>query len=82
MQGGIQGEGRREARRLGGGLHAGTDPQATGKPGGLAGQTPTNERNTKRRLAAKRKDVAGVVVVVGVDARAGGGGCGRGCCEC
>ena len=46
MQGGIQGEGRREARRNGGGPARGLSPQATGRPGGLAGQTPTNERKT------------------------------------
>ena len=47
MQGGIQGEGRREARRLEGGLHAGIDPQATGKPGGLAGQTKGRKSEPK-----------------------------------
>ena len=68
MQGGIQGEGRREARRLGGGLHAGTDPQATGRPGGLARQTPTDERNTMAQDGSrwlKRQD--GVVARAGVD---------------
>jgi hypothetical protein len=40
------GGGQKRSEKEGGGPARGASPQATGRPGGLAGQTPTDERKT------------------------------------